>query len=514
MENNQNTRENNTRIAKNTLMLYARMILLMVISLYTSRVILDTLGIEDYGINNVVAGVITMLSFITGSMSCAVTRFLTVAIGEGDPENSKKIFGSLLLIQVILAAIIVVFGETFGLCFVMNKLVIPENRMVAAMWVYQFSILSSVIGVLMVPYNAAIIAHEKMKAFAYISIFDTVLKLVIVYMLVISPIDKLITYAVLFFCISCVDQIIYFTYCAKNFNETRTNLVYEPKKFKEIFGFSGWVVTGYLAIFGATQGLNILLNMFFGAAINAARGVAVQVQTIALSFGRNFQTALNPQLIKSYASGNYEYSYTLLNASTKYTYFMLLFICLPLMLEAPLVLDWWLVDVPDSTVIFLRLILCSSIVAAISSPTSVVVNATGKIKKFQICEASTYLLILPISYIALKFFHVSPPMVFVISLLIEIVTQIVRVSVVMPQIKMPVKLYLTDSIIPILLVTVVSVIVPLVLYYFLNQSVLTFFIICTSCVISVSLSIYVLGLKLNERQMVNGYIKKLLRTNK
>lgn len=198
MENNQNTRENNTRIAKNTLMLYARMILLMVISLYTSRVILDTLGIEDYGINNVVAGVITMLSFITGSMSCAVTRFLTVAIGEGDPENSKKIFGSLLLIQVILAAIIVVFGETFGLWFVMNKLVIPENRMVAAMWVYQFSILSSVIGVLMVPYNAAIIAHEKMKAFAYISIFDAVLKLVIVYMLVISPIDKLITYAVLF----------------------------------------------------------------------------------------------------------------------------------------------------------------------------------------------------------------------------------------------------------------------------------------------------------------------------
>ena len=268
---------NNRRIAKNTLLLYFRMLLMIGINLYTSRVILQVLGVEDFGINNVVGGVITMLGFLTGSLAGASSRYITYDLGKGDMEIMKKTFGNILSIHLLLAGLVVVIGETIGLWFMTTQLQIPETRETAAFWVYQFSIISFVLSVISVPYNASIIAHEKMSAFAYISIVDAVLKLLIVYLLLVISYDKLIVYAALFCCIQIFDRIVYSIYCRKHFEETRSKLSFDKKLFKEIFAFAGWTMNGSLAVIGYTQGINVLLNIFFGPAVNAARGIAVQV---------------------------------------------------------------------------------------------------------------------------------------------------------------------------------------------------------------------------------------------
>lgn len=333
------TSKSNKRIAKNTLLLYVRMLFLMIISLYTSRVILNTLGVEDYGINNVVSGFIGMLGFLSGSLGAASSRFITYDLGIGDMVTMKRTFGNIVTIHLLLAVMILIFGETIGLWFVLNKLQIPENRMTGALWVYQFSIFSFMLSIVSVPYNATIIAHERMKAFAYISIVDAILKLLIVYLLVIIPYDKLIIYAILFFCIQVFDRVVYGVYCYRHFEETKTKLAFNKKLFKEIFSFAVWTMNGNLAVIGYTQGINVLLNMFFGPVVNAARGIAVQVQTVVQNFCNNFQMALNPQLTKSYAQKDLAHMQQLLKVSSKFSFFLLYIISLPLMLEAPLVLN-------------------------------------------------------------------------------------------------------------------------------------------------------------------------------
>lgn len=407
------TSKNNKRIAKNTLLLYVRMLFLMIISLYTSRVILNTLGVEDYGINNVVSGFIGMLGFLSGSLGAASSRFITYDLGIGDMVTMKRTFGNIVTIHLLLAVMILIFGETIGLWFVLNKLQIPENRMTAALWVYQFSIFSFMLSIVSVPYNATIIAHERMKAFAYISIVDAILKLLIVYLLVIIPYDKLIIYAILFFCIQVFDRVVYGVYCYRHFEETKTKLAFNKKLFKEIFSFAVWTMNGNLAVIGYTQGINVLLNMFFGPVVNAARGIAVQVQTVVQNFCNNFQMALNPQLTKSYAQKDLAHMQQLLKVSSKFSFFLLYIISLPLMLEAPLVLKWWLGIVPEHTINFLRLILCSSMLVALSNPLVVSVHATGKIKKFQAIEGTMLLCIVPIAYVLLKLFGIRPEYVFV-----------------------------------------------------------------------------------------------------
>lgn len=312
---------NNRRIAKNTLLLYFRMLLMIGINLYTSRVILQVLGVEDFGINNVVGGVITMLGFLTGSLAGASSRYITYDLGKGDMEIMKKTFGNILSIHLLLAGLVVVIGETIGLWFMTTQLQIPETRETAAFWVYQFSIISFVLSVISVPYNASIIAHEKMSAFAYISIVDAVLKLLIVYLLLVISYDKLIVYAALFCCIQIFDRIVYSIYCRKHFEETRSKLSFDKKLFKEIFAFAGWTMNGSLAVIGYTQGINVLLNIFFGPAVNAARGIAVQVQNVTRQFCTNFQMALNPQLTKSYATGDYAHMHRLLKVSSKFSFY-------------------------------------------------------------------------------------------------------------------------------------------------------------------------------------------------
>lgn len=502
---------NNKRIAKNTLLLYVRMLFTMAISLYTSRVILNTLGVTDYGIYNVVGGVIALLGFLTNSMGAASSRYITYDLGKGDMSVMKRTFGNILTIHFILAGVVLLLGETLGLWFVFNKLQIPSDRMTAALWVYHFSVFTSILGVISVPYNAAIIAHERMKAFAYIGIVDAVLKLVIVYLLLVIPYDKLIVYAILFFCIQLFDRVVYGFYCTKNFEETRSKWTFDKKLFKEIFAFAVWTMNGNLAIIGYTQGINILLNMFFGPVVNAARGIAVQVQGVVLNFCRNFQMALNPQLTKSYAQNDLNSMHSLLNVSSKFSFFMLFFISLPLILEAPLVLNLWLGIVPEHTVNFLRLILCSSMLTALANPLVVSVHATGKLKKFQLIEGSMLLCIVPIAYLLLKFLGIQPEYVFCVHIVVEIITQYARMCIVLPMISMDISRYVKDVIVPILKVVLLAPILPLFVYLYLNKSsFITFLFVCVVSVLSVSVMLYFVGCNTNERKFINKRISTVI----
>ena len=502
--------DNNKRIAKNTLLLYFRMLFMMAVSLYTSRVVLNALGIVDFGIYNVVGGVIAMLGFLTGSLSAASSRYITYDLGRGNMNAMKKTFGNILSIHVVLALLILVIGETVGLWFMSTKLQIPVEREFAAYWVYQFSVFSMVVSVISVPYNAAIIAHEKMSAFAYITIVDALLKLLIVYLLVVVPYDKLIIYAILLFCVQIFDRVVYGVYCARHFEETRAKLSYDGKLFREIFVFAGWTMNGNLAVIGYTQGINILLNMFFGPAVNAARGIAVQVQNVCQQFCTNFQVALNPQLIKSYAKKNYIEMHELLIKSSKFSFYILFLLSVPLMLEAPLVLKWWLGVVPAHTVAFLRLILISSTFVALSNPIIVSVHATGDIKKFQIIEGTMLLTIVPIAYFLLKVFGIRPEIVFCVHIVVEICTQYIRLKLVLPMIGMSLYTYYKQVINPILLVLVVAPIFPLLLYFYLEQSNFSFFAVCIVCMFSIIISILYLGCTLSERLFLIGKFRRFL----
>ena len=489
----------NKRIAKNTLLLYVRMLFMMAVSLYTSRVVLNALGVNDYGIYNVVGGVITMLGFLTGSMGAASSRYITYDLGRGDRSVMRKTFGNILSIHSILAGIILIIGETAGLWFVMTQLQIPEERAMAAIWVYQFSILSSVLAVLSVPYNATIIAHEKMSAFAYISIADAVLKLLTAYILVIVPYDKLIIYAILIFCIQAFDHIVYGVYCARHFSETRTGPSYDWRMFREIFAFAGWTMNGNLAVIGYTQGLNILLNIFFGPAVNAARGVAVQVQSVCQQFCTNFQMALNPQLTKSYAQGNLDGMHRLLIKSSKFSFYILFFIVLPLMFEAEFVLRLWLGIVPEHTVSFLRLILIVGLLYTLSNPIIVSVHATGKLKKFQIIEGTMLLTILPVAYIMLRFFGIRPEYVFVVHIAVELITQYARLRIVLPMIGMRLNVYLRQIIVPICIVAIFAPLIPFAANTLTDNEWPRFLITGITCVLCISILVYFAGCTPSER---------------
>ena len=485
------------------------MLLLMLISLYTSRVILNTLGVVDYGIYNVVGGIIVMFSFLSGSLSAASSRFITYDLGRGDIFMMKKTFGNIVAIHILLAMLILILGETIGLWFVMHKLQIPENRMVAALWVYQFSIFSFVLNIVSIPYNAAIIAHEQMTVFAYISIVDAIVKLLIVYLLVVIPYDKLIMYAFLFFCVQVLDGIVYGVYSIRHFAETKSKIILDKQQFKKILSFSIWTMNGCLAVVGYTQGINILLNIFFGPSVNAARGVAVQVQSVVQNFCNNFQMALNPQITKSYAQNDLKYMQQLLKVSSKFSFFLLYIISLPLMLEAPLVLKWWLGIVPEYTVSFLRLILCATMLVALSRPLVTSVHATGRIRKFQLIEGTMLLCIVPIAYVLLKFWHISPEYVFFIHIMVELLTQYARIKIVLPMISMQIVDYIKDVLFPILKVLVVSLIFPLIVYNFLIQSIGSFFIVCVVSVLSVLISVYFWGCSISERNYIVEKIKLL-----
>lgn len=495
------TSSDNKRIAKNTVMLYIRMFFTMAVSLFTSRVILQTLGVTDYGINNVVGGVVTMFSFLNGAMASATQRYLNVDIATGNAEHLKTSFRTAMQIHILIALVFFALAETVGLWFVLNKLIIPENRMHAALWVYQLSIVASMVSIVSLPYNAAIIAHERMGAFAYISIMDVVLKLVIVYMLVISPFDKLITYSALFLCVNLLDRFIYNLYCKKHFEEINFSFKLDKPLFKEMSSFAGWSLWGNIAAVLFTQGLNMLLNMFFGPAVNAARGIAVQVQGIIQGFVANVQIAVNPQITKSYAQHNLTRMHNLMFASSKFCFYLLFLIVLPLSFEAQFVLKLWLGIVPDHTVWFLRLIMFIMLAETLANPYMIANQATGKVKIYQATIGGLLLLIVPIAYIVLKSGG-SPESVYVVHGCIAIVAQFARVYMMRNLIGLSMMTYFRNVVFPILLVTVSAFTIPWIVYSNMSFGVTRFFVICSICITTTLLCSYFLGTNSFEKNMI------------
>ncbi|MCA4531109.1 lipopolysaccharide biosynthesis protein [Bacteroides xylanisolvens] len=503
-----NSIENNKRIAKNTLLLYFRMFFMMIVSLYTSRIVLSTLGIEDFGIYNVVGGVVSMFSFLNGAMATSTQRYLTFELGkEGNVDQMRKVFNASIIIHALISIFILILAETVGMWFIYSYMTIPDSRMDAALWVYQFSILSMIVLVMSVPYNACIIAHERMKVFAYISVLEVILKLLIVYILVLGDIDKLKLYAVLIFCVQLLIRFIYSNYCRRHFKETLFQLALNKKLLKEMTGFAGWNLVGSISFLGVVQGLNILLNIFFGPAVNAARGIAVQVQGTISNFSTNFQTALNPQIIKSYANKDLGYMHQLIFKSAKYSFLLLFFVSLPLMIEMQQILGWWLKVVPEHTVSFTRLVLISTMIDCMANSLIISAQATGKIRMYQICVGGILLLIVPLSYICLLFIS-APEIVFIVNILVSLCAQIVRLYLLKNLIILNMYDYFKEVILKIIGVMSLSVILPLFVYFFLDLSLLRFMLVGVSCVISTGLSIYFYGLENRERKYVMSVIRE------
>ena len=505
---NQSDRENSKRIAKNTLLLYARMLLLMAVGLYTSRVVLATLGVEDYGVYNVVAGFVLMFSFFTSSLGVAISRYLTYELGRGETETLKKIFSTSVNVQLLMAVFIVVLAELVGIWFLNHKLNIPDGRLAAAHWVFQCSLLSFVFNLISVPYNAAIIAHEKMSAFAYISILDAFLKLLIVYLLYISPFDRLVTYAVLFAAVGLVIRMSYGIYCKRHFAECRYSFVVDRKMMRDIAGFAGWNLLGSGAYLFNTQGVNIAMNLFFGVTVNAARGIATQVEGVVRHFVTNFTTALNPQITKSYAVGNMDYMYKLVCRGSKYSYLLMLFFAVPLVFEAETALALWLKEVPEQAAVFVRLTMLGVLCDVLGNATANACWATGKVKRYYLWVGTIGSLVFFISYglFACGFPAYSSYIVFV---LVYVVLIFVKVYLIKDLINFPVRMFYRETIGRILPVSVITFAAASLPFLLLPDSLGRLFL--TGFISSVSLlaSVYFLGLEKTEKTLVINKLKTL-----
>lgn len=500
----------NRRIAKNTLMLYIRMLFTMGVTLFTSRVILQTLGVEDYGIYSVVGGIITLFTFINGGMVSATQRYLTYEIGKGNWERLKRVFCTSMQIHVLIALIIVLLGETIGLWFLYEKLVIPTERMNAAVWVYQCSIAACVVNIIAIPYNAVIIAHEKMSAFAYISIFEVVLKLAIVYALYVTLWDKLISYAILILSVQLVVCLVYARFCYKYFEESHYHHQIDKPLFKEMLTFAGWSFWGNLAGVLYTQGLNMMLNIFFGPMINAARGIAVQVQTAVQQFVSNFQVALNPQITKSFAVGELSQMHKLMFRSARFSFFLLFFLTLPVLFETEFLLTIWLKTVPVDAGVFTRWMIGISLIYTIANPCVIANQATGKVKMYQIVVGGILLMILPISYVVLRL-GAPAYSVFVVHFCVELIAQAARMYMLRSLINLPVRAYLRHIYAPVIIVASISCIMPLYVHNLMSEGVMRFLIVGITCVFSVGISAFLLGLTKDERFFFLNKALKVLR---
>lgn len=492
------TSDNNKRIAKNTLLLYVRMFFMMGIALYTSRVVLNTLGVEDYGIYNVVGGLVSMFGLLNGSMSSATQRYITFELGKGDGKSLNKIFSLSLQIHALIAIVTVLLIESVGLWFLYNKMTIPSERMTAAFWVLQASALTFIFSIMSVPYNADIIAHERMSAFAYISIVEAVLKLVIVFMLLAVPFDKLIVYAMLLAVVQLSIQACYMIYCHRHFAESKYRHVKDWRLFKEMTSFAGWNLFGGLSNISFNQGLSMLLNVFFGPVVNAARAVATQVQSAIQMFITNFQMALNPQIVKTYAQGDFEAMHMLMFRSSRFSYFLMYLLSLPVLLEAPLILQIWLKTVPDNTIIFLRIIICITLIYTIINPILVANNATGKVRTYYIVCGCMMISILPISYVVLRL-GCPAYSVFIVHFCVELLTQVARLIMVRGHLHLSIRMYLKHVYWPIMMVTTLATILPLVTYNLMPDGYLKFFVVSIVSVVSVALVSFVVGLTNSER---------------
>jgi len=495
------TSANNKRIAKNTLLLYFRMLFMMAVSLYTSRVVLNALGVEDFGIYNVVGGVVAMFSMLSGSLSAAITRFITYELGTGNRENLKKIFSSAVTIQIGLAVLIILLAEAVGVWFLNVKMNIPDIRMAAANWVFQFSILTFAINLISVPYNASIIAHERMSAFAYISILEAVGKLAIAYLIIVSPMDRLVFYAILMCAVALIVRLAYGIYCKKHFEECTYHFIFDRDLLKRMFGFAGWNFIGAISSVLRDQGGNVVINLFCGPAANAARGIAFQVNNAISGFVTNFMTALNPQITKSYAAGDRDYMMTLIFQGARLSFYMLLLLSLPMLVNTHYILGLWLKIVPNHAVLFVQLVLVFAMSESISQPLITAMLATGRIRNYQIVVGGLQMMNLPVSYILLRM-GMFPEVVIVVAIVISQCCLVARLVMLRGMIGLSVKKYMKKVYINVLTVTVMAAIIPFLLTIKLEESFLNFVLLCLTSFICTGITIYYAGCTKAERQFL------------
>lgn len=504
-----NTSENNKRIAKNTLLLYVRMLFTMAVSLYTSRVILNVLGVEDFGIYNVVGGVVAMFSLISGALSSAIMRFITFELGTGNKENLKKVFSSAVTIQLAFALIIVALAEAVGVWFLNIKMNIPEVRINAANWVFQFSLLTFVINLISVPYNASIIAHEKMSVFAYISIFEAVSKLALAFLIMISPIDKLVFYALLICSMAFIIRLIYGAYCKRNFEECNYKFIVDKVLLKRMFSFAGWNFIGSSSAILRDQGGNVILNLFCGPISNAARGISAQVNSAVYGFALNFMTALNPQIIKSYANKDFTYMMALIVQGARFSCYLLLILSLPILINTQTILHLWLDIVPRYSVIFVQLTLIFAISESISGPLITATQATGRIRNYQIVVGGIQMLNLPISYIILKNGG-KPEALLVIAIALSQCCLFARLYMLRRMIGLSIKKFIRKVYLNIIFVALSSLVFPLIIYkIFIEHNFYVVIGISMLTVICTILSILYIGCNNEERNFLINKTKNL-----
>ena len=502
------TSANNKRIAKNTIFLYLRMILLMAVSLYTSRVILSSLGVEDYGIYNVVGGFIGMLAFLNGAMSGSTQRFITVELGRGSNESLKRIFSTCVITHAIIALLVFVIAETVGLWFVIEKMVIPNGRMTAAIIVYQCSVVTSIVQIMSYPYNADIIAHEKMSAFAYISIYEAFAHLAIAFIIRIGSFDRLSLYAIALLVVKTSVIMIYRLYCKKHFIETSIQWVFDKKLIKEMISFTGWNMWGGLDGTLMGQGINVLLNLFFGPTVNAARGLAVQVQNAVHQFATNFQMAMNPQIMKTYAAGEMKTMHTLIFRSAKFTFMLLLCIMLPLIIEVDSILGVWLKEVPEYTNIFVCLTLTICLIDSVSNPFMTASAATGKVKVYQSVVGGILISIVPIAYIVLRL-GAEPYAVFIVHLIVASIAFIARLIIVKRLINLSMRQYCINVIVPCVGVLIPSIAFAALINRIDSNTFMIALIKIALIIIIVAVSSFVFGLSRSERSFIIERVKRI-----
>lgn len=499
----------NKRVAKNTLLLYGRTLYSLAVSLFTARIVLNALGEVDYGIYNVVGSVVALFVFLRAAMANSTHRFIAFALGQGDVIKLNRVYSVSLIIHCAIAIVIVFLSETIGLWFFYEKIVIPPERMTAALWCYQFSVLTCALSVICVPYDAELIAHERMGVFAGVQVFNSTMNLLISYLLIISTRDRLILYGVLLLCIQVLNRLFYGYYCKRYFIECHFKWTNDRLLFKEMTSFAGWSLIGNLSVVGYTQGISVLLNMFFGPIVNAAVGIANQVQNALKGFVVSFQTAVNPQITKSYAAGDERRLHTLIFSSSKLSFYLLLCIYLPVFMEAETILALWLKNVPAHTVIFLRMVLLITLMDTLSNPIGVANNATGKIKVFQIVEGGLLLTILPLAYLALKLGN-PPESVYVVQLIVFVIVQLVRIKLVNRKLHFSYFEYVRKVLLPIVLVFSLSGIVSYIIFVFLKDSHFHLITVSMLCVMSVIVFAYMVGITNTERKVLKDKVKSIL----
>lgn len=489
MRDKQNISSNNRRIAKNTMALYVRMFITMGISLYTSRIVLQSLGVSDFGIYNVVGGVVSMISCLNGSFNSSTSRFITFELGKKN-GNVQAVFSSAITIHTFMAVIMFLIAETIGLWFVLNKLTIPENRITAALIVYQISILTCMINITQVPYTATIIANERMGIYAYVSIFETIAKLIIVYLLFISKYDKLIVYSLLLFVLTTSIALFYRYYCMKNFKYTKFKLSRETSILKPMLSFSGWDMYGTISTVFSGQGINIIQNMYFGPIVNASVGVSNQVKNAVLGFANNFLLASRPQIVKYYADNDIKNMEQLSINSGKYAFLLLFLFACPIIIECEYIMNLWLIEVPTYAIVFCQLAFIENLISVMFRPCVFCIHSTGRVKWMSFVTGTLFYLMIPVAYILLNLGYspIAPMVSSIIFMIITCCFYLYFIKCNIPTFSL--KKYLLDVVCTCITIAGITIIFPLILHHIMDESFMRLILVTLASSIALAFIVY------------------------